>query len=308
MTRPSMAATQPALEAGFGRVLGAWLELVRPRIASLVVLSALVGAIVAAGPGGGVAHALEAALWVGCVAASSGVFNQVLERDVDARMRRTAHRPLVTGALRVRDAILFGTALGAAGTAGLALRFNELSALLALATLVAYALVYTPLKRVSTLNTVVGALPGAMPPLLGYAALAGDAGGWGLYLFAVLFAWQFPHFMAIAWLYREDYARAGLKMLPAIEGARGLAGRQSAAYALVLLPVSLLPVVRGEAGPVYLGGALVLGVLYLAFSVAFALRESRARARALLLASLVYLPVLYTAVLVDPVIQVLRSR
>jgi len=304
-------ATAPAvLDAGLARV-GAWLELLKARIAVLVVLSAFVGAVLAAGPGAGIARALEAALWIGCVAAASGVFNQVLERDVDARMERTRHRPLVTGAVRVRDAILIGTALGTAGTLGLVFRFNELSALLGLATLVAYALVYTPLKRVSTLNTVVGALPGAMPPLLGYVALSGGTGsidGWGLYLFAVLFAWQFPHFMAIAWLYREDYARAGLKMLPAIEGARGLAGRQAAAYALVLLPVSLLPAVRGDAGLVYLVGALSLGAVYLGLSVAFAFRESRARARALLVTSLVYLPVFYTAVLLDPVIQVLRSR
>ena len=305
MNRPVTTTAPAVLELG---PVGVWLELLKARIAVLVVLSALVGAILAAGPGAGIARALEAAFWIGCVAASSGVFNQVLERDVDARMRRTMHRPLVTGAVRVRDAILIGTALGTAGTLGLALRFNEFSALLALATLVAYALVYTPLKRVSTLNTVVGALPGAMPPLLGYAALSGDASGWGLYLFAVLFAWQFPHFMAIAWIYREDYARAGLKMLPAIEGARGLAGRQAAAYALVLVPVSLLPAVRGEAGLVYVAGALLLGALYLGASVAFALCESRARARMLLVTSLVYLPVLYTAVLVDPVIQVLRSR
>ena len=177
--------------------------------------------------------------------------------------------------------------------------------------LLTYALVYTPLKRVSTLNTVVGALPGAMPPLLGYAAVAGDVSGWGLYLFAGLFAWQFPHFMAIAYLYREDYARAGLRMLPAVEGGVGMAGRQAVAYALVLLPVSLLPVVRGEAGLVYAAGALVLGLAYLGASIAFALRppnKGRAGARALLTTSLVYLPVLYATILVDPVVHFIRSN
>ena len=288
----------------------AWATLVRPRIAVLVVLSALIGALLAAGPGVASSFGvlLEAALWIGCVAAASSVFNQVLERETDRLMERTANRPLVTGRLRVRDAILFGTVLGAAGTLGLATRFNTLSALLALATLVAYALVYTPLKRVSTLNTVVGALPGAMPPLLGYVAIAGGVHGWGYYLFAVMFAWQFPHFLAIAWLYREDYRRAGMKMLPCLPGGSGMAGRQSVAYALALLPVSLLPAVRGEAGLVYAAGALSLGLVYLAASVAFALTESRGRARLLLFVSLGYLPILFAVVLIDPLVRQLGAQ
>ena len=287
--------------------VAAWIELLKPRIAAMVVLSAFVGALLGGGPGPGIAPALEAACWVGLVAAASSIFNQVLERDTDALMRRTAGRPLVVGAVRPRDAILFGALLATAGVAGLALRFGAFSALLALATLAAYALVYTPLKRYSSLNTVVGAVPGAMPPLLGYAALSGEASGFGLYLFAVLFVWQFPHFMAIAWLYREDYARAGLRMLPALENSDGLAGRQAALYALVLLPVSLLPAVRDEAGWLYVTGALVLGLAYLVASLAFAFRETRARARVLLLVSLVYLPVLYSAALADPVVRILSS-
>ena len=193
-------------------------------------------------------------------------------------------------------------ALGAAGTAGLALRFTLLSAVLVLATLVAYVCVYTPLKRVSTLNTVVGAIPGAAPPLLGYAAIAGEVGPWAWALFAVIFAWQFPHFMAIAWLYREDYARAGHRMLPAVPGSDGVAGRQSVLYALVLLPLSLLPALRGDAGILYVVGALLLGAGYLASSVLFALREDRPRARGLLLVSLVYLPLLFVLILVDPMV------
>ncbi|HVS12151.1 MAG TPA: heme o synthase [Planctomycetota bacterium] len=282
---------------------GAWLALTKPRIALLVALAALVGAMLAAGPGARLAPSLEAALWIACVAAASSVFNQVLERDTDRLMERTASRPLVTGRLRVRDAILFGALLAAAGTAALALRFNALAALLALATLAAYALVYTPLKRVSTLNTVVGALPGAMPPLLGFVALAGAPSGWAWFLFAVLFAWQFPHFMAIAWLYRADYARAGLRMLPCLPGSRGLAGRQALYHSLALLPVSLWPAARGEAGAVYAACALALGLAYIGFSVGFALRETPARARALLLCSLVYLPALFAAVLLDPAVH-----
>jgi protoheme IX farnesyltransferase len=291
-----------------------WAVLIKPRIAAMVALSACVGALLAGGPGG-LPVALEVAAWVACVAASASAFNQVLERDTDALMERTRERPLVTGALATRDAILFAAALGALGVGALALRFNLLSALLALATLAAYSLVYTPLKRHSSLNTVVGALPGAMPPLLGYAALAGEVGGFGLYLFAVLFAWQFmivflwqfPHFMAIAWIYRADYARAGLRMLPALQGSEGMAGRQAALYALVLLPVSLWPAARGEAGWIYSAASLILGLAYLGAALAFAWRQTPSRARMLLRASLVYLPVLFSAILADPVVRLLSS-
>jgi len=155
---------------------------------------------------------------------------------------------------------------------------------------------------------VVGALPGAMPPLLGYVALAGHPGSWGWILFAIVFAWQFPHFFAIAWIYREDYRRAGMRMLPALPGAEGLAGRQSLAYGLLLLPVSLLPAVRHMAGPLYTGVALAVGALYLAAAMAFAWRESRRSARWLLLSSLIYLPCVFAAVLFDPVVlRVLRQ-
>jgi len=242
------------------------------------------------------------------VAGASGLFNQVLERDTDRMMARTAGRPLVTGRVRVRDAILVGALVTAAGTLVLALRFNTLSALLALATLLAYTLVYTPLKRVSTLNTLVGALPGAMPPLIGYAALAGEVQGWGWFLFAVLFAWQFPHFLAIAWLYRADYARAGLRMLPCVEHSRGMTGRQALLYALVILPVALVPAVEGVAGPVYVAGALLLGLAYAGSALLFALREDARRARLVLYTSLVYLPALFTLTLLDPVVRAACAR
>jgi protoheme IX farnesyltransferase len=236
------------------------------------------------------------------------MFNQVLERDTDALMARTARRPLVTGRVRTRDAIFVAASLSAVGLVGLAARFNTLSALLGVATLAAYALVYTPLKRFSTLNTAVGAIPGAMPPLLGYAAIAGDVGSWGWYFFSVLFAWQFPHFLAIAWIYREDYARAGLKMLPAMPGTKGMAGRQAFLYSLALLPVSLLPALRGEAGALYVASALVLGLVYAAASLAFALRETRGRARAVVLVSLAYVPLLCSLTLLDPLVRSFGAR
>jgi len=286
---------------------GGWLAdvlaLVRPRISVFVLFAAFTGALLGAGPDAELARVLLAALFIGLVGASSSVFNQVLERDTDRLMPRTAGRPLAAERMSVRDAVLFGSVLGLVGVAGLALVFQTLAALLALSTLAIYVLVYTPLKRHTSLNTVVGAIPGAMPPLIGYVALAGRTGPWGWLLFAMLFAWQFPHFFAIAWLYRDQYRRAGMVMLPCLPGASGLAGRQSLAYSLLLLPVSLLPGVRGEAGLVYTAAALVLGLAYTTSSALFAWRETEVRARALLLTSLAYLPLLFAAVLFDPAVS-----
>jgi protoheme IX farnesyltransferase len=203
----------------------------------------------------------------------------------------------------VRDAILVGGALGALAVGGLAWRFNLLSAFLALGALFTYVAIYTPHKRVSTLNTLVGALPGAAPAAIGYAAMTGRIEGWGVALYALVFVWQFPHFMAIAWLYREDYARAGMQMVPSVPGGEPVAGRQALLHALVLLPVSLLPVVWTQAGVVYAVGALLLGLGYCAASAAFALRRTRTRARALLFTSLVYLPAILSLVLFDPVVR-----
>lgn len=310
---PSVSpAVSPASANAAERFLGLlsdFLCLIKPRISFFVVLAAFTGGLLGAGPSAALPEVLLAALAIGAVAAASCVFNQVIERDVDRLMRRTADRPLVTGRLSVRDAVVFGAALAAFGTSALAVWFHSLAALLALATLVAYVLVYTPLKRYSSFNTLVGAIPGAMPPLLGHVALAGEPGHWGWFLFGVIFIWQFPHFLAIAWMYREDYRRAGMKMLPALDAADGLAGRQAFLYGLVLVPVSLLPVVRGEAGLLFAVVAFLLGLVYVGAAALFALRETHARARATLFASLVYLPLLFSAALLDPVVsQVLIAR
>jgi heme o synthase len=293
--------------------LGADVELVKPRIALFVALAAAVGgtlgAAAAAGPGAALAagatlaRVLEAALWVTLAAASANVLNQVLERDSDRLMRRTRGRPLPTGRVGARNAILFGAALAAASTVGLAVRFTPLAALLSLATLFAYVAVYTPLKRVSSLNTLVGAAPGAAAPLLGYVALAGAPGPWAWALFAVLFVWQFPHFMAIAWIHRADYAAAGMKMLPALPGGEPVAARQALLHALAILPVALVPAARGDAGIVFAVGACLLGLGYVAAAARFALRTDAAGARLLLLASLAYLPLFLSLPLVDPVVR-----
>lgn len=279
------------------------LTLVRPRIAVFVVLAALTGALLSGGQSVELGRALTAALLVGAVAASASVFNQILERVTDRLMLRTADRPLVTGRISVRDATLFAAALALVGTVGLSLRFNVLAALLGLSTLLSYVLVYTPLKRHTSFNTVIGAVPGAMPPLLGAVALAGTPGPWGWTLFAIVFVWQFPHFFAIAWLYREDYRRAGMQMLPSLPGGEAVAGRQAFLYSLLILPISLLPVVRGEAGSLYFVLTFLLGAGYVVFSAGFALHVSRRTARALLLFSLLYLPLTLSVALFDPVVQ-----
>lgn len=275
-----------------------WLVLLRPRIAAMVMIMALLGAMVV--PGMSWIPAMEAALLITLVTGSASILNQVLERDTDALMERTRMRPLVTGAVGVAPALVYALIFGIAGVAGLALRFNTFSALLSLATLVSYVAIYTPMKRVSVTNTVVGAIPGAAPPMLGYAALAGELGPWAWCMFAVIFAWQFPHFFAIAWIYREDYRRAGHRMLPAVDGAEGQAGRQGVLYSLALVPVALLPISSGLAGWTYGVGVTILSLAYLYASIRFALHEDHRRARALVLVSLVYLPLWAVLILIDP--------
>lgn len=306
------APVAPIAPPALGSRVADFVDMLRPRVAGFVLFAAFVGGLLAAGPTAELWRVLEAAVFVLCTAGAASVFNQVIERDTDKLMERTRERPLPAGRLRVRDAVLFATALAAVGVAGLALRFDAQVALLALATLASYALVYTPLKRTSSFNTLVGAIPGAMPPLLGYAAIAGgtSAGapagwalGWGWMLFVVQFAWQFPHFMAIAWLHRVDYARAGMRMLPAIPGHEAMAGRQAVLHAAVLLVVSLAPGFWSVAGWIYTAAALLLGLAYLASSILFAVRPTRSTARGVVLVSLFYLPLLYSFVLLDPVVR-----
>jgi heme o synthase len=309
-TMRAQSASRPAalgLDSAAGRAETSaldYLTLTKPRIASMVALSAFIGGLLAEGPHADLVRVALAAGWITLAAAAASVFNQVLERDTDRLMRRTENRPLPAGRMPTRNAIFFGTLLASASIVGLSLGFNLFSALLALGTLFAYVAIYTPLKRVSTLNTVIGALPGAAPPLIGYAALAGDVGRWGWALFAIVFVWQFPHFMAIAWLHRADYARAGLKMLPALPGCERVAARQALFYSLALLPVVLLPGAWSDAGVVYSLGAFVLSLGYVAASARFAFRPSEKSARGLLYASLVYLPLVLSLVLLDPVVGV----
>jgi protoheme IX farnesyltransferase len=245
------------------------------------------------------------ALWVhtllgtALVAAAASALNQVVEREQDGLMRRTAQRPLPAGRLQPDVALLCAAILGTAGLVELALGANLLAAALAGATLVGYVGVYTPLKRVSSLSTIVGAVPGAVPPMIGWAAVRGtlDPGAWAL--FALLFFWQMPHFLSIAWLYRSDYARGGFPML-SVNDPDGLrTSRQALLYCAALVPVSLLPAAFGLVGGIYFFGALAAGAWFFASSAAFALDRSAATAKRLMLVSVFYLPVVLTALAAD---------
>jgi len=273
--------------------LAAYVELTKPRITLFIVLTAAAGFCL--GTKGALDYALLAHTLFGVALLSSGIatLNQYMERDLDGRMRRTAARPLPSGKLRPFDALLFGVALTVIAEAYLALTVNPLTALLGFAVIVGYLFCYTPLKTRTSLSTVVGAFPGAMPPLVGWAAANNAIGVEAWTLFAILFLWQFPHFLAIAWMYREDYARAGIMMLPVVEPEGLRTGQQIVIWALLLLPVSLMPTALGTSGAIYFCGAIVLGLLYIASSVVAAISLSRQNARRVLLASVLYLPVLF---------------
>src|SRR5215213_5131007 len=273
--------------------MAAYVDLTKPRITFLIVLTSAAG--FSLGAKGGVDYVRFTHAMIGIALLSSGIatLNQYMERGLDALMRRTMTRPLPSGKLSAFEALLFGAGLTVLAEVYLALLVNPLTALLGLFVIAGYLFMYTPLKTRTTLSTVVGAFPGAMPPLMGWTAASNEvtAGAW--VLFSILFLWQFPHFLAIAWMYREDYGRAGIRMLPVVEPEGRVTGQQIVAYTLMLVPVSLLPTALGISGRVYLLGAAVLGLLFLATSVAAALSKSRQQARRLLLASVLYLPLLF---------------
>jgi len=277
------------------------IALTKPRLNFLVVASSAAGYYLGTAnhlPGWLMAQAVAG---TALVAAGSAVLNQLYERDTDALMRRTRQRPLPDGRISNLDALIFGTALSLAGVVTLAVRANLLAAGLALATLIIYLLVYTPMKRQTPLSTVVGAVPGALPPLIGWTAARGTIDAGGLSLFAIVFLWQIPHFMAIAWMYRDDYSKAGFPMLPVIEPDGRRAGRQAMIYALALLPISLTPTWAGVSGLIALTIAAVLGIALLVLSARFAAARTDQSARALFYATITYLPLLWIALIADKV-------
>lgn len=280
----------------------AYLELTKPRIASMVLVTAAFGYFLAAQ-----SIAVPLVFWLtmlgtGMVGAGASVLNQYLERDVDARMERTRKRPIPTGAISPPAALYFGVGLALGGCFLLMWQVNLLTAFLALQSIFLYVLVYTPMKRLTWWNTSVGAIPGAMPPLIGWAGASEslDAGAWAL--FAILYIWQHPHFFAIAWMYKEDYARGGLKMLPVVQPDGRNMFRQVVGFSLLLIPVSLLPWFIGMSGTIYLIGATVGGIAMLICGVAFALRKTVSAARTELRVSIIYLPVLLLLIMIDAVI------
>jgi len=268
-------------------------ELVKARLSLLTVATAMAG--FALGVEGAWNFLLLAATLTGTAlsAAGAAALNQWWERAHDARMKRTRDRPLPGGRMAAGDALAAGLGLSFSGVLCLALFANPLAAGLAAATIIFYILVYTPLKRVTSLNTIIGAVPGALPPLIGWTAARGTINAEGLTLFAILFLWQMPHFLAIAWLYRGDYAQAGFKMLSEGDEDGVVTGRQAVIYALALLAVSLLPSVFFGYSAVYFYGALMLGAGFASVAVNFAVSGgSVAAARWLFLASIAYLPLL----------------
>ena len=285
--------TDALMPLGAKARLSAYIELTKPRITFLIVLTSAAGFCL--GSRGAVNFVLFAHAMIGIGLLSSGIatLNQFIERDLDGLMRRTASRPLPSGRLAPLEAMWFGVLLTVVAETYLALFVNGLSAILGLTVVAGYLFLYTPLKTRTTLSTAVGAFPGAMPPLIGWAAARGqiDVAAW--VLFAILFLWQFPHFLAIAWMYREDYGRAGIRMLPVVEPEGRVTGQQIIAYSLMLVPVSLLPTVLGISGKFYFAAALVLGLLFLASGIRVALSKSNQHARQLLLASVFYLPLLF---------------
>lgn len=238
-------------------------------------------------------------LGTGLIASGTAALNQWYEREADRKMRRTARRPIPAGRLTPNRALAFGVALSVAGFLELWLGCNLLAGLLGLFTLASYLFLYTPLKQRTPLSTTVGAFPGAMPPVIGFAAATGTVTAEAVVLFAILFLWQFPHFYSIAWMYREDYARAGICMLPVVKPD----GRRTAAeivlYGLALIPVSLVPTMLGMSGRIYLGGALLLGLLFLYSGVRVAVARTARSARYVLLVSVIYLPLIYGLMLLD---------
>jgi protoheme IX farnesyltransferase len=280
-----------------------YIALTKPRITWLILMSTGVGYFFGLKrPWAGATDwflLLNTLIGTGLIASGTAALNQWYEREADCLMRRTSARPLPCGRMTAPSAMWFGIALALAGFLEMARWVNLLSALLGALTLASYLFIYTPLKQRSHLSTVVGALPGAMPPLIGYAAASGGLTTEAWVLFTILFIWQFPHFLAIAWMYREDYARAGIRMLPVVEPDGSSTSRQIILYASTLIPVSLFPVLLGMTGRIYLGGALLLGCWFLYTGVRVAFDRTNVRARQVLLASVIYLPMIYGLMVFD---------
>lgn len=297
---PAPAELDLAPADATGSRASSFVALTKPRLTTMVLITVAAGFVLGAQGGAHPLTLLAAVLGTGLVAGGAGALNMVLERDRDRLMRRTASRPIPAGVISPVEGWLFGLGLGAAGTLLLVATTNLTAAALAAATFVLYVWVYTPLKTRSTLNTAVGAIPGALPPVIGWVAATGRIGIEAVALFLILFLWQFPHFLAIAWMHRRDYAGAGYRMLPSVDPSGVITARQAAVHALVLIPVGLLPSTIGLAGPYYAVAAIALGAHYFRASLRFLGDPNDATARRLLRASLVYLPLILLMLMLNP--------
>jgi protoheme IX farnesyltransferase len=282
-----------------------YIALTKPRITWLILMSTGVGYFFGAQKdwhgwsGWHWLTLIHTIIGTGLIASGTAALNQWIERKADAKMRRTQARPLPSGRLNPGQALVFAIAISVAGFAELWFGANPLAALLGLITLLTYLFVYTPLKQRSPHSTTFGSIPGAMPPLIGFAAASGTLTWDAWVLFAILFLWQFPHFYAIAWMYKEDYARAGIRMLPVVEPDGKSTARRILLYSIALIPISLMPKFFAMAGNVYLYGALALGLVFLYYGLRIRWDRTRQQARRVLLASVVYLPVLFSLMLFD---------
>jgi len=289
------------MRPGIGARAGSFAELTKPRITTFILMSTAIGFLFGTHLGAPWTwmQFFHTILGTGLMASGTAALNQWYERDGDGKMRRTLARPIPSGRVEANHGLWFGVGLSAAGFAELCLGTNLLTGLLGLFTLASYLFVYTPLKRVSPISTTIGAIPGAMPPLIGYAAASGHLNFEAGILYAILFLWQFPHFYAIAWMYREDYARAGILMLPVVEPDGDSTARRIVWFSLALVPMSLAPKFFAMSGNVYLFGACVLGMIVITAGFHAASRRTKLAARQVLLASIVYLPLLYGLLVLD---------
>jgi heme o synthase len=276
-----------------------YIELTKPRITWLILMSTGIGYYFGLRGSFSLWSLLHTVIGTGLIASGTAALNQWFEREADRKMRRTKDRPIPSGRLNPTPALIFGVILSIAGFGDLWLGCNPLAAILGAATLFSYLFLYTPLKQRTPLSTTIGAFPGAMPPMIGYAAAKGAITAEAWILFAILFLWQFPHFYSIAWMYREDYARAGICMLPVVKPD----GRRTAAeiviYGLALIPVSMIPTLLGMSGRIYMFGALLAGLYFLYSGIRVAWERTALRARYVLLVSVFYLPILYGLMLLD---------
>lgn len=295
--RPEVEA-QGTIAIGRSR-LADFVTLTKPELTFLSVVTAVAGAIVAPAESISIVTVLHVIAGTGLVGAGAGALNQFKEREYDAMMRRTEHRPLPSGRLLPWEALVFGIATSCLGLVDLALFTNVLAAFLAGVTLVTYLFLYTPLKRITPWSTVIGGIPGAIPPVIGWTAVTGEISPGAIILFAILFFWQMPHFFSLAWMYRKDYARAGYRMLTVIDSTGTSTSFQILVYSTLLLITSLLPGIFGYSGPLYVGVALLLGVGFIGTGIQLWISRSNEAARRVFFSSLIYLPVLLFILVVD---------